>query len=105
MSGYRCPQCAGRTDIFAVGGGEMLADAYQIPLLGKIPLDPALTALIERDPTGPTEPLPLATETPEVDRATVATATTAPQNWDLPEKYTKCALYPLFKEIVQKIIG
>lgn len=40
MSGFVCPHCGEVTDIFASGGGEALASRYDIPFLGKIPLDP-----------------------------------------------------------------
>lgn len=42
MSGFACPHCQTVTDIFASGAGEQLAAQYGIPLLGKIPLDPAI---------------------------------------------------------------
>ena len=40
MSGYVCPGCGRRTDIFKAGGGESLAAETHLPLLGQIPLDP-----------------------------------------------------------------
>lgn len=40
MSGYVCPHCSTTTDIFGRGGGDMLAGQYQVPFLGRIPIDP-----------------------------------------------------------------
>ena len=40
MSGFICPKCGEITDIFASGGGEKLAASYNIPFLGKLPIDP-----------------------------------------------------------------
>lgn len=40
MSGYVCPKCGERTDLFKTGGGESLANELDIALLGKIPIDP-----------------------------------------------------------------
>ena len=40
MSGFLCPHCGQRTDLFGSGGGRILAEALEIPLLGVIPLDP-----------------------------------------------------------------
>lgn len=40
MSGFICPDCNKRTDIFSSGAGEELSMKYNIPLLGKIPIDP-----------------------------------------------------------------
>lgn len=42
MSGFICPECHKRTDIFSKGAGEDLSQKYKIPLLGKIPIDPSI---------------------------------------------------------------
>lgn len=42
MSGFICPHCDEPIDIFGSGGGEALAKEMKIPLLGSIPLDPAV---------------------------------------------------------------
>jgi ATP-binding protein involved in chromosome partitioning len=39
MSGYVCAHCGERTEIFGTGGGSEVAQRFEIPLLGKIPLD------------------------------------------------------------------
>ena len=44
MSGFVCPHCGEVTEIFAGAAGEKLAEQYGIPLLGKIPIDPAVSA-------------------------------------------------------------
>ena len=50
MAGFVCPHCAGCTDIFAPssGGAAALCAAAGVPLLGRVPLDPALGAAGER---------------------------------------------------------
>jgi len=40
MSGFTCPKCGERTDLFKTGGGKSLADEMDIPFLGRIPIDP-----------------------------------------------------------------
>ncbi|UOD33857.1 Mrp/NBP35 family ATP-binding protein [Deferribacteraceae bacterium V6Fe1] len=40
MSGFVCPKCGERTDIFKTGGGEKAANELKVNFLGKIPLDP-----------------------------------------------------------------
>lgn len=40
MSGFVCPHCNQRSDIFSSGGGEHLAQKYSVPLLATLPLDP-----------------------------------------------------------------
>ena len=42
MSGFVCPHCEEEVDIFSRGGGEKLASQYNVPFLGKIPLDPEI---------------------------------------------------------------
>jgi len=42
MSGFVCPHCGARVDVFDVGGGERLAEQLQIPFLGRVPLDPTV---------------------------------------------------------------
>ena len=38
MAGFVCPHCGERTDIFATGGGQRLADEIGVPLLASIPI-------------------------------------------------------------------
>ena len=42
MSGYVCPKCGERIDLFKAGGGEALAEEMSVPFLGKIPIDPEI---------------------------------------------------------------
>ncbi len=42
MSGFTCPHCGERTDLFGRGGGERLAEDENVTFLGTIPLEPAL---------------------------------------------------------------
>ncbi len=42
MSFFVCPDCGGRHAIFGQGGGEWAAKRYDVPLLGQIPLAPAV---------------------------------------------------------------
>lgn len=44
MSYFVCPHCDERTDIFGHGGALKLAQEVGVPLLGEIPLDPAVRA-------------------------------------------------------------
>ena len=40
MSGFVCPDCGKRHEIFSSGGGKKLAELAQAPLLAQLPLDP-----------------------------------------------------------------
>jgi ATP-binding protein involved in chromosome partitioning len=42
MSGFVCPCCNTRYELFGSGGGQELATAANIPLLGTVPLEPAV---------------------------------------------------------------
>jgi ATP-binding protein involved in chromosome partitioning len=41
MAGFECPHCGHATAIFGEGGGERLAQEFDVPVLGSIPIDPA----------------------------------------------------------------
>jgi ATP-binding protein involved in chromosome partitioning len=40
MSGFVCPHCGEKTDIFPAGGGRKMADEEGVAFLGSIPIDP-----------------------------------------------------------------
>jgi len=61
MSGFVCPHCAKRVDIFAGHSGEQMAEDFQVPFLGCVPIDPSLSAagdcgkpFVTHDPQNPT---------------------------------------------------
>ncbi|MFP3985609.1 MAG: Mrp/NBP35 family ATP-binding protein [Candidatus Bathyarchaeia archaeon] len=42
MSGFVCPKCGEKVDIFRSGGGEQIAKDLGVPFLGSIPIDPEI---------------------------------------------------------------
>jgi len=42
MSGFVCPKCGEKSDIFGVGGGRAMAEEMGVPFLGAIPIEPAV---------------------------------------------------------------
>ena len=42
MSGFICPNCGAKINIFKVGGGEKIASEMNVPFLGRIPIDPKI---------------------------------------------------------------
>ncbi|KAI8581795.1 hypothetical protein K450DRAFT_231210 [Umbelopsis ramanniana AG] len=52
MSGFVCPHCAECTNVFSSGGGESMAKDYGIPFLGRVPIDPAFTSMVEAEGDG-----------------------------------------------------
>ena len=60
MSHFVCGHCGERTEIFSHGGGEQAAKKFEIPFLGRIPLDPAIreggdqgNPIVVKDPESP----------------------------------------------------
>lgn len=45
MSGFICPHCGERTDVFSTGGGERMAREMNVPFLGRVPLAAEIVAL------------------------------------------------------------
>ncbi|KAI9193409.1 cytosolic Fe-S cluster assembly factor nubp2 [Polychytrium aggregatum] len=74
MSGFVCPHCTECSDIFARGGGEAMAAEYGLEFLGRVPIDPALTTLIEAD------------------------------GGSFTKRFTQSALYPIFKTIADRVV-
>jgi len=42
MSGFVCPHCGKKTEIFQSGGGKKMAQETGVPFLGSIPIDPTV---------------------------------------------------------------
>ena len=42
MSGYVCPSCGEKIDIFRSGGGKKMSKETNVPFLGSIPIDPKI---------------------------------------------------------------
>jgi ATP-binding protein involved in chromosome partitioning len=60
MSYFVCGHCGERTEIFSSGGGERAAQKFEIPFLGRIPIDPSIreggdkgTPIVSNDPSSP----------------------------------------------------
>lgn len=42
MSGFICPHCGNKVEIFKSGGAQILAEKYKVPFLGSVPIDPQI---------------------------------------------------------------
>jgi ATP-binding protein involved in chromosome partitioning len=49
MAGFECPDCGSSHDIFDDGGARRLAEEFGVPVLGQIPIDPAVGTLSTED--------------------------------------------------------
>ncbi|KPJ51998.1 MAG: chromosome partitioning protein ParA [Planctomycetes bacterium DG_58] len=77
MSGFVCPNCGERVDIFKTGGGEAMARSAGVPFLGRIPLDARVVAtsdagrpLVISEPHGETTKAFLRIARPIIERDT-----------------------------------
>lgn len=77
MSGFICPHCSECTNIFSSGGGKNLAEDYQVPYLGSIPIDPKFVELIEKQTS---------------------------MKESLIDLYKNSSLHPVFAVILQKVL-
>ncbi len=93
MSGYTCPCCGEFSDIFSSGGGQIFANEYNIPFLGKIPIDSKFTLLIENNNKIQRK----------IDNGVINSDEIDEKN--LIEKYGESYLYPYVKEIIEKAIS
>jgi ATP-binding protein involved in chromosome partitioning len=81
MAGFECPDCGGIHEIFGTGGADDLADQFEVPVLGRVPLDPAAGALEEDgEATAPGVDLPLVgrLQLPRTHEERAAAGTLAP---------------------------
>ena len=103
MSGYMCPCCGDRADVFAKGGGSEMAAEFGVPFLGEVPLDALWGELIEEG------------------RRPVYSAVIKPRNEDLDvvqdmemepkprepgllvDKYRSCSLWPIFDTVAGEV--
>jgi ATP-binding protein involved in chromosome partitioning len=64
MAGFQCPDCGSDHDLFDVGGGDSLSAEFDVPVLGRVPLDPGVGTLNSDDDP----PEPPGVEVPLVGR-------------------------------------
>ena len=47
MSYFTCPDCGKKHEIFGESQAERIAEAFQIPHIARLPIDPAITAMVD----------------------------------------------------------
>ncbi|KAG8628177.1 hypothetical protein KVT40_004050 [Elsinoe batatas] len=101
MAGFVCPNCAECTNVFSKGGGQIMAQEFDIDFLGSVPIDPAFTALIEE---GKIPEYPQGTVVAGQDMASSASLATLTNDASLASKYKFCSLHPLFQNVAKRIL-
>ncbi|KAF2705861.1 P-loop containing nucleoside triphosphate hydrolase protein [Pleomassaria siparia CBS 279.74] len=104
MSGFVCPKCAKCANLFSKGGGEAMAIEFEVPFLGRLPIDPAFSALIEEG-TRPEYPKGTFDDDIELENEENK-RTIEDEKALLVDKYRDCHLYQKqFNEIVKKLVA
>lgn len=104
MAGFVCPNCAECTNIFSKGGGQVMAQDFNVPFLDAVPIDPQFVMLIE---TGASPIYPQGTVVNGQDLSEAPAPKSMEQTKDaslLAEKYRACSLEPIFRKITQDIV-
>jgi len=110
MAGFVCPNCAECTNIFGKGGGQVMAQDFNVRFLGGVPIDPQFVMLVE---TGrkPTYPQGTVVNGQDFSRAEESGQQAEVVNYEikeagsLAEKYRSCSLEPLFRKMMQDIVA
>ena len=71
MSGFYCPHCGEKTEIFKGGGGRRMAEDMGVPFLGSIPIDPSIVSASD-------EGRPYVVDAPATETGKIFAALAAP---------------------------
>ena len=97
MSGYVCPCCGELANVFSTGGGAAMAAREGLAFLGALPVDTALVELLDAAP-------PAGGES-EDEGVGAGVDEHAEERFELLARYERTATAPLFKQIVDKVLG
>ncbi len=114
MSGFVCPNCSECTDVFMSGGGKTMAEDFDVPFLGTVPLDPQFVMLVE---SGRIPEYPAGTQVygesfmppPQLDARRGGMNgmehTEDGIRGSLVQKYRACSLEPVFRRIAGSVMA
>ena len=107
MAGFVCPNCSECTNIFAKGGGEVMAKEFHVPFLGSVPIDPMFIRLIEegKRPVYPEGTIVQGRNMQESNNGTANGTQTIDDDSLLVEKYATCSLYTVFEKITEELVS
>lgn len=104
MAGFVCPNCKECTHVFSKDGGRVMANDYNVPFLGSVPIDPAFVMLIEEGVT-PSYPDGTIVGGKNVGAGERRKSDSQKTASTLVDKYRRCSLYPLFEAIVKGLVN
>ncbi|CAG8956284.1 hypothetical protein HYFRA_00003664 [Hymenoscyphus fraxineus] len=102
MSGFVCPNCSECTHIFSEGGGRIMAEDFKVNFLGVVPIDPQFIMLVE---TGRIPVYPEGTIVKGEALVKNQNIKEPSESSPLVEKYTKCSLEPVFRDIARDVVA
>ncbi|KAI1487805.1 cytosolic Fe-S cluster assembly factor CFD1 [Biscogniauxia mediterranea] len=111
MAGFVCPNCAECTDIFGKGGGQVMANDFNVRFLGGVPIDPQFVMLVEtgRRPTYPQGTVvngqDFSGAREDNGQATGADGEETKDASLLAVKYQSCSLEPIFRKMTRDIVA
>ena len=105
MSGYVCPHCSECTDIFGSGGGKAMAEEFQVPFLGSVPMDAQFISLIEEG-TRPIYPVGTKINGNDISTSESHGSTNGQSQGgeNLVDKYKDCSLFHVFGTITESVV-
>lgn len=103
MSGYVCPHCSERHDIFSKGGGKNLAAQFSLPFLGSVPIDPQFVLMIEEQKANKSI---MKSDGNSGNEKNIDTSNSSNNETEgLISKYSSSSvLYPIFSSIVETML-
>ncbi|CZR40674.1 uncharacterized protein FPRO_10264 [Fusarium proliferatum ET1] len=99
MSGYVCPHCSECTDIFGSGGGKSMAEEFNVPFLGSVPMDAQFISLVEEG-RRPTYPSGTTVNGKDISGRDGEEG----EGGSLVDKYRDCSLFHVFGDITEKVL-
>ncbi|KAF7194240.1 Cytosolic Fe-S cluster assembly factor CFD1 [Pseudocercospora fuligena] len=97
MAGFVCPNCSECTNVFSKGGGQAMAQEFEVPFLGSVPIDPMFIRLIEEGKR------PNYPEGTVIEGQDMSNGSEESTEGLLVDKYTACSLHPLFASITKDL--
>ena len=102
MAGFVCPNCSTCTDVFSKGGGQAMAQEFNVPFLGSVPIDPMFIRLIEEGKR-PVYPQGTIVQGRDLSTNGHSDETTGSTEGSLVEKYTDCSLSSILGNITKQL--
>jgi Mrp family chromosome partitioning ATPase len=103
MAGFVCPNCSECTNVFSKGGGQAMAQEFEVPFLGSVPIDPMFIRLIEEGKR-PIYPQGTIIEGRDMQLNDSMETDAKSTEGSLVEKYNACSLSPIFKSVTEELI-